>query len=168
METLALDRVVFIPTATQPLKAGRAAASAEQRLHMVQLLVNGDERFDVSAIEVDRGGLSYTVDTLASLSASWTDAALFLLLGSDAAESFPQWRQPDRIVELATVVVLTRVGDSDGSAVASRIPGARALATRRIDVSSTEIRERVREGKSIRGFVPEAVADYIKAERLYR
>jgi nicotinate (nicotinamide) nucleotide adenylyltransferase len=165
-DALALDRLVFIPAAVQPLKAGRASATAAQRLSMVRLLVQGDERFDVSSIEIDRGGLSYTVDTLADLSDRWPEAELFWLVGADVAESFHKWREPERIVELASVVVLQRAGDKREAS--SMLSSARALATRRIDISSTEIRQRVRDGKSIRGFVPDAVADFIVAEQLYR
>jgi len=165
-DALALDRLVFMPAATQPLKAGRANATPEQRLAMTRLLAGNDERFDVSSIEIDRGGLSYTVDTLTSLGARWPAAELFLLVGADVPRSFPSWREPERIVQLATVVVLQRGGESTDVA---GMPGTpRVLATRRIDVSSTEIRHRVREGKSIRGFVPETVAEFIAAERLYR
>ena len=170
-EALALDRLVFIPAAVQPLKAGRACATAEHRLAMTRLLIGGDPRFDVSAIEIDRGGLSYTVDTLTTLAAAWPGAELFWLVGVDVLKSFPKWKEPARIVQLATLVVVKRVGTGDGDETPdlSSIPGEpRLLATRRIDLSSTEIRDRVREGKSIRGFVPEAVADYIAAERLYR
>lgn len=165
-DALALDRLVLMPAATQPLKAGRASATPEQRLSMTRLLVGGDKRFDVSSVEIDRGGLSYTVDTLTSLGARWPAAELFLLVGADVPRSFPSWREPERIVQLATVVVLQRGGESTDVA---GMPGTpRVLATRRIDVSSTEIRQRVREGKSIRGFVPETVAEFIAAERLYR
>lgn len=165
-EALALERLVFVPASTQPLKAGRASASPEQRLAMARLLVAGDPRFDVDSIEVDRGGLSYTVDTLTTLAARWPSAELFWLVGADVPRSFAKWRSPERIVELATVVVLQRAGEAPDL---TSMPGRpRRLTTRRIDISSTEIRDRVRQGKSIRGFVPDAVAAFIQAERLYR
>lgn len=163
-EALPLDRLVFIPAAIQPLKGDRTMARGEQRLAMTKLLVDGDARFAVDAIEIDRGGLSYTVETLTALRLRWPSADLFWLVGADIVPSFAQWREPERIVELATVVVLQRAGDIVGSMPA----GMRCLATRRIDVSSTEIRQRVKEGRSVRGFVPDAVADLIAAERLYR
>ncbi|MGH7619696.1 MAG: nicotinate-nucleotide adenylyltransferase [Gemmatimonadaceae bacterium] len=167
-DALALDRLVFVPTATQPLKAGQMVASAEHRLAMVRALAGGDARFDVSAIEIDRGGLSYTVDTLTALSTKWPKAELFWLIGADVVESFAKWREPARIAELATIVVLRRTGNGAAPSLAA-LPGApRLLASRCVDVSSTEIRERVRVGKSIRGFVPDAVAEVIAAERLYR
>lgn len=165
-EALVLDRLLFVPASTQPLKAGRAAASPEQRLAMARLLVGDDQRFDVDPIEVDRGGLSYTVDTLTTLAGRWPSAELFWLVGADVPRSFAKWRSPERIVELATVVVLQRAGDAPDLSAMPRRP--RCLTTRRIDISSTEIRDRVRRGKSIRGFVPDSVAAYIDAERLYR
>ena len=165
-DALDLDRLLFIPAGVQPLKAGQAFATADQRLTMVRLLVAGDDRFGVESVEIDRGGLSYTVDTLRDLSARWPAVELFWLVGADVLESFANWREPERIVQLATVVVLQRTGDAPDLA---QMPGAaRLLATRRIDISSTEIRQRVRDKKSIRGFVPDAVADFIAAERLYR
>jgi nicotinate-nucleotide adenylyltransferase len=167
-DALGLDRLVFVPTATQPLKAGQTIASPAQRLAMVRLLAGGDARFDVSTIEIDRGGLSYTVDTLTALSGQWPHAELFWLVGADVIETFAKWRAPQRIAELATIVVLRRTGEGATPDLAS-LPGSpRLLPSRRIDISSTEIRERVRAGKSIRGFVPDAVAELIAAERLYR
>lgn len=165
-DALSLDRLIFVPAAVQPLKIGKIAATPEQRLSMVRRLVEGDERFDVSAVEIERGGLSYTVDTLADLAGRWPSAELFWLIGADAVRTFDKWREPGKIVELATVVVLQRAGDAAGTGTMPGTP--RWLSTRRIDISSTEIRERVREGKSIRGFVPDAVADFIAAEQLYR
>ena len=163
---LELDRVVFIPAAVQPLKVGYVNAAAAQRLAMVRLMAEGDPRFEVSEIEIDRGGLSYTVDTLTTLAAQMPSAELFWLIGADVPQSFAKWRDPERIVELATVVVLQRSGEVPDL---SGLPGPpQLLPSRRFDVSSTEIRQRVREGKSIRGFVPDAVAEYIASERLYR
>ena len=161
-----LDRGVFIPAAVQPLKAGQAGATADQRLLMVRALVGHDPRFDVSAVEIERGGLSYTVDTLTTLAAAWPEAELFWLVGADVLSTFSKWRAPERIVELATIVVMERTGEAPDL---SRMPGRPiALHTRRIDISSTKIRQRVNAGKSILGFVPYAVADYIATERLYR
>lgn len=174
-EALTLDRLVFIPAAVQPLKVGQMSAAPEQRLRMVQLLVGGDPRFSVDSVEIDRGGLSFTVDTLTALAARWPAAELFWLVGADVPASFAKWRDPQRIAELATLVVLQRVGAEEGGGARqvdpmdlSAMPATtKVLATRRIDISSTEIRQRVRQGKSIRGFVPDAVAAFIADERLY-
>ena len=166
LNALRLDRVVFIPASVQPLKVGRVAATPEQRLAMVRLLLDGEPCFELNAMEIDRGGLSYTVDTLTALTAEMPGAELFWLVGADIPQTFAKWRSPERIVELATLVVLQR---SDEVPELSGLPGQpQLLATRRVDISSTEIRQRVREGKSIRGFVPDSVASYIASEGLYQ
>jgi len=171
-DALGLDRVVWIPAAVQPLKGSTVTATPDQRLMMVRHLVADDARFEVSALEIQRGGLSFTVDTLALLSAEWPGVELFWLMGADAVETFGKWREPERIVKLATLVVMERSGGEgvmNESLDLTTLPGMpRRLLTRRIDISSTEIRERVRKGKSLRGFVPDAVATYIATERLYR
>ena len=173
LEALELDVLWFVPNAAQPLK-GAGHGSPVQRLEMTRLLTAGDERFAVDPIEVDREGVSYTVDTLADFANRLPRAARFLLIGADVAGTFDQWRDPKRIRELAEVVILQRPTDpSEVTAVSAHsaprgLEGARWLETRRVELSSTEIRDRVRQGKSIRGFVPDAVAAYIAAARLYQ
>ena len=166
LEALALDQLVFIPAAVQPLKVGRVAAAPEHRLAMVRLMAESDSRFAVDSIEIERDGLSFTVDTLAAYAARYPDAERFLIVGADIMPTFHQWRSPERIARLATIAVMARM---DGTPDLSSVPGRTVLLpTRRVDVSSTEIRQRVRDGKTIRGFVPEAVAAYIASQRLYR
>ena len=165
-EALALDAVRFVPAAVQPFKAGRASASPRDRLAMTERLVAGVPGFTADGREIDRPGLSYTVETLAGLATEFAGAELFLLLGADAFALLDQWREPERIRDLATVVVMARNGDSLSDRLA--LPGVRVLQTRRVDISSTELRARVRDGRTIRGFVPDAVADYIAEHRLYR
>jgi nicotinate-nucleotide adenylyltransferase len=165
-EALALDRIVFVPAAEQPLKRGTIEASAEARLEMVRRLAGDDARFEVDPVEIERGGLSFMVDTLRAFRERWRDdgdLALFLLLGADAVASLPKWREPDVVTALAEVVTLMRADGGESSPA-----GVRRVTTRRVDVSSTEIRARVRAGKSIHGFVPDAVAEYIVGHRLYR
>jgi nicotinate-nucleotide adenylyltransferase len=165
-EQLGLDHVRFVPTAVQPLKVGRASASAADRLAMTERLVQGIPGFSVDPAEIDRPGLSFTVDTLAELAVELPDSDRFLILGADAYSLFDQWRDPERVRALATIVVLVR---GDGTMPASRaMPGVQMLQSRRVDISSTELRARVRDGRTIRGFVPDAVADYIAEHRLYR
>jgi nicotinate-nucleotide adenylyltransferase len=169
LDQLELDRVVLVPAATQPLKVGRAVASAEQRLSMIRLLVEGDDRFEVSTVELDRAGLSFTVDTLNHFAGQYPAAERFLLLGADVLATFSQWREPERILELAQTVVLERQGDAAPALPSGVAENAlRRLPTRRVDVSSTEIRERVRARKPIRGFVTDNVAAYIARTGLYR
>lgn len=179
---LGLDRLVWIPAAQQPLKVGRSAAPAEARLEMVRQMVEGVPRMSHDAVEVDRSGLSYSVDTLGEYARRYPQAELFFLLGMDAARSLPSWREPRRLAEIARVVLLGRTGDDVGVGAEDdpehtmrqvmEVTGAAAppilVSTRRIDMSSTEIRERVRTGISIRGFVTDDVARFIEASGLYR
>lgn len=165
-DALMLDRVLFIPVAEQPLKAGAIVASAADRLAMVGLAIGDDPRFAAEPIEIKRGGLSFTVETLRALRERWRDdqaLALFLLLGGDIVATLPKWREPDAVLALAEIVWLTRAPGTDAPPSVGRV-----LTTRRADVSSTEIRERVRAGRPIRGFVPDAVAAYIAHHGLYR
>lgn len=166
-ERLGLERVLFVPTAAQPLKQGRQAAPAAVRVAMVEALVGDDARFAVERLEVDRGGLSYTVDTLATLADRWPGRELVLLAGADVLATFARWREPHRVRQLATLVVLAR---GDVAAVGPDFPGGlpTLLPTRRVDVSSTEVRARLAAGRSIRGFVPDAVAEIIRSAGLYR
>ena len=166
-EALSLDAVHFVPAGEQPFKIGRAAASAEHRLAMTERLVAGIPGFRADSMEIDRPGLSYTVDTVARMAAEHPSAKLVLLLGVDAWALFEQWREPERIRELAAIAVLAREG-APVPADAPRNATVQVLQTRRVDISSTELRARVADGRTIRGFMPDAVADYIAEHRLYR
>jgi len=163
-----LDRLIFVPAATQPFKIhAPAIASPQDRLEMVRLAVADDANYTVDDTEIGRKGLSFTVDTLEHLAAKHPGAELFLLLGEDTLAGFDQWRNPGRIRELATLAVMRR-SDPDGSSAAEVVAGVKTVSARRVDVSSTEIRERLRAGKSIKGFVPESVERFIEARGLYR
>jgi nicotinate-nucleotide adenylyltransferase len=163
-EALSLDRLAFVPNAQQPLKREAAMAGAEDRLEMVRCLTAGDPRFEVDGSEVRRGGLSYTVETLREYRVRMPAAALILLIGEDVVDTLPAWREIGEIRAMADIVVLTRaVADA---AVAA--DGVRRLPTRRLDLSSTEIRDRAAAGRPLTGFVPPAVAAYIEEHRLYR
>ena len=164
-EQLDLDGVRYVPASVQPLKVGRATASPADRLAMTERLVQGIPGFSVDPAEIGRPGLSYTVDTLAGLAQANPGAELFLLLGADAYALFDQWREPERIRRLATIVVMVR---GEPALPPLSMPGVQVLQSRRVDISSTELRARVRDGRTIRGFVPDAVADYIAEHRLYR
>jgi nicotinate-nucleotide adenylyltransferase len=167
VEALALDKLSFVPAAIPPYKARTVQASPEQRLKMLELTIAEDPRFEASRLELDRDGLSFTVDTLEALSKDSPDASLFMLIGEDLATQIASWRDADRIAQLATIVVLVRATAPTQSALESTLPMMR-LATRRIEMSSTEIRDRIRAGRSIHGFVTDAVAAFIDAAGLYR
>jgi nicotinate-nucleotide adenylyltransferase len=142
-------------------------ASPEQRLEMLALTLGDDPRFEASRLELDRDGLSFTVDTLEALSMESPEVSLFMLVGEDLATQIASWRDAARIADLATIVVLTRATLGTQSSLESTLRMTR-LATRRIELSSTEIRERVKAGRSIHGFVTDAVAAYVGAAGLYR
>ncbi len=177
-EALALDRLIVIPAATQPLKQeGRTVAA--HRLAMVERCFEDVRGIDVDPIEIERGGLSFMVDTVDALLRRWPSATLHLLVGEDVVRTLSLWREPARLLSMVQLVVLRRDLDEEGNPflpssdsgadtqVQGAIDGARRLETRRVDVSSTEIRARVRAGRSIRGFVPAAVESYIASAGLY-
>lgn len=161
-EALALDKLLIVPAAANPHKGHDVGAPAADRLQMAKLAFDGDPRFEVSAMEIERGGLSYTVDTLEALASKHAGAELVLLMGMDALRTLDTWKRPERIRELARLAVLTRGGDSG-----SLPKDVDAVTTRRIDVSSTEIRDRIAAGKPIRGFVSKSVESFISAAKLY-
>lgn len=166
VRNLGLHRLVFVPASTQPFKTGKSGGAApEARLEMVRLAIQGERSFAVETVELDRGGLSYTVDTLEELSRRNAGAELFLIVGEDAARELERWKNPDRIRELARVAVLRRHPNGTTAPLPS---GCVEASSRLVDLSSTEIRERVQAGNSIRGFVSEAVEHYIEANALYR
>lgn len=171
-EALGLDKLFFVPAKAQPLKVDRpAVGTAAERLEMVRLAIAGDSRYAVDDTEIKRDGLSFTVDTLEGLSARFEGAQLFLLLGEDSLASFDRWRKPDRIRELATLAVMYRAKAGSGTKTSRpslKRKGVETLSTRQVDVSSTEIRQRLSDGKSIRGFVPESVEKFIASRRLYQ
>ncbi|MEO8579375.1 MAG: nicotinate-nucleotide adenylyltransferase [Gemmatimonadales bacterium] len=170
IDALGLDRLIFVPAGAQPLKVNTPpVASARDRAEMVRLAVADDANYTVDEAEIDRKGLSYTVDTLEHLSERYKGAQLFLLMGQDTLASFEQWRNPKRIRELATLAVMKRGGsEAPGFSADDAGIGVITVSARRVDVSSTEIRERLRGNKSIKGFVPESVERFIEARGLYR
>jgi nicotinate-nucleotide adenylyltransferase len=165
VEALELDRLVFVPAGQQPFKQGDIHATAGQRAEMLEAMVEGDGRFEVDRLEIERGGLSYTVDTLAEYARRHPAARRYLLIGADLTSQISQWREAERLPALAEIVILERGAGAEPAPFAFL---AARLATRRIDVSSTEVRDRCRRGLPIRGFVTDPVARYIAAAGLYR
>jgi nicotinate-nucleotide adenylyltransferase len=170
---LELDRVILIPAREPPHKPVEDEPGPEHRLELCRLAVHGDPRFDVSEIELNREGPSYTVDTLSLLHASAPDTDLSLILGGDIAAGLPDWHEPERVLSLATVAVAKRRGTPRERVERSlaRLSGGqrtRFFRMPRIGVSSTFIRERVRRGEPIRYLVPDPVAGYIAEKGLYR
>ena len=169
---LDLDKVLFIPAGQPWFKSYRQITESHHRLEMVKLAVNGNRFFDVSDIEIRRSGPSYTVDTLTELHEWYADAEFIVILGIDALREIDRWHQPRNLFELASVVGMARPGASlDPSVLNAAIPGAssrmRLLDSALIDISGTDIRQRVAERRSIRYRVPAAVERYIGENGLY-
>jgi nicotinate-nucleotide adenylyltransferase len=175
---LSLDRLLIVPAAQQPLK--QQQASANDRLAMTRRSFGGIAAVEVDPIEIDRGGLSFMVDTVDAFRRRWPLAEFHLLIGADVVATLPRWRDPERLLGMARLVVLRRgPWDRAGkdapadppvdpdSPVGRAIHTAPRLETRTVEVSSTEVRARVQAGRSIRGFVPAAVEAYIASAGLY-
>jgi nicotinate-nucleotide adenylyltransferase len=171
--SLGLERVLFVPAAQQPLKARGHHAAPEQRLRMVELATAGNPAFEVSDLELNRAGPSYTVDTLEQLRRQLDPGGeLYFLLGADALGWLPQWHRPERVLELARIVVFERPGASpDLGALEQALPRLSERLVRLqgplLDLSSTDLRARVAAGRPVRYLLPDSVAAYIVEQGLY-
>ena len=177
LEFAKLDQVWFIPSATAPHKTDGATATDRQRMEMLEFALAGHSQFLISDVELKRGGVSYTVDTLLQIHEEKPDDELFLMIGGDSLQNFDTWRNPEKICQLATPLVVARpnsnpvdlknlapYADEDRMAEIQRY----AFESRMIDISSTEIRTRVETGQSIRFLIPRAVEKYIESKSLYQ
>jgi nicotinate-nucleotide adenylyltransferase len=162
MEQLSLDRVAFIPAAVSPFKVHREPTPPAVRLAMVQAAIAGEPRFECDDSEVHRAGPSFTVDTLEAWRARFPADELFYFIGQDNVADLPKWRRHVDLLKIARFVVFER--HDDAGAPWHDFDRVR----RRIDISSTEIRKRVAEGRSIRYLVPDAVRAIIEVHRLYQ
>lgn len=171
-----LDQVWFVPCAQSPLKEGTAQATNRQRVEMVELALSGHVPFVLSKLELEREGVSYSVDTLTEIRRQHPDDELFLLMGDDSLESFPRWKEPQRICELALPLVVNRPGsgDVDLSLLKEYVDAERfaaieslVICSPMIEISSTAMREKIASGKSIRFLTPRAVEKYIETQKLY-
>jgi len=168
-ERLRLDRVLFVPAGQPPHKRRVAISGAEARLAMTRLAVRGNAAFEVATFELRSSGPSYTADTVRRLAVVWPKSRLFLLIGADSLDEFRTWRDPETIVERATLAVAGRPGAGRAAARGwARRRGAVWIGNPGLELSSSMIRERARAGVSIRYLVPEAVERYITRHRLYR
>lgn len=167
-EELGLGKILFIPSAISPHKQHLPLADPALRMEMVQLALLGEQFFEPSSIELDRGGVSYTVDTLEQLRRIYLEDTLHLLVGMDNLLELATWKSPERIVDISRVVVMTRPGFRPREAPDRVQKDFILCQVPEIEISSSEIRERVKQGKSIRYLVPKPVESYILSRRLYR
>ncbi len=171
---LDLSEVLFVPTAQTPLKEDSSISAVEHRVQMVRLAIADYSYFKLSTIEIDRPGPSYTVDTIAQLRDELgAGYELFFIVGWDSLAQLPRWKEPSRLIQMCRLVAVPRPGCSlpDPNSLETVIPGLSkrliVLYKPEVDISATEIRERVTQGLSIGHLVPEPVAEYIKQHKLY-
>ncbi len=161
LEQLCLDKVFFIPAYRPPHKNSNCL-EPKFRLKLIQLAVTGNPKFQVLDIEIERKGTSYTVDTVAELKKRYQDVTFYLIIGSDLADSFDCWKNPDKIKKMAKLVVAKRRGVSLGQREDFLF-----VDINQIEISSSLVRKRIKEAKSIKYLVPEKVERYIRENNLY-
>ncbi len=175
-EQASLEQVWFMPCALGPQKPAGAHGTVRQRTEMIELALSGHESFVLSKLEIERGEVSYTVDTLKQIKETNPDDELFLMMGDDSLESFPSWRDPKMICELATPLVANRPGSGevDLSVLKQFVSDERfqefeklKIISPRIEISSSEIRKKVEAGQSIRFLMPRSVEKYIETQNLF-
>jgi nicotinate-nucleotide adenylyltransferase len=173
-DRLSLDKLLFIPAGQPWRKGDRVVSHPSHRSAMLGLAIQGNPAFEMSTLELEREGPSYTVDTLEILREHYPGSELFLIMGQDALADLPNWREPERIVALTWLAVASRSTSRPERLTKpeSLPPGARArvlsLPMEALEISGSGIRESVRRGASIRYLVPEAVRLYIEDHELYR
>ena len=174
-EAFGLDRVLLLPCAVSPFKIGAAdLASGEDRLEMAQLSAEGDVLFESCGLELERGGVSYAFDTVQALRARYPDARFSFIIGEDSLAGLAHWHRIGEMLELCDVITVQRPGIEPTDAPDAAFPEpvrerllARMIRGRLCEVSSTEIRRRIADGRSIRYLVPPAVESYIRRRGLY-
>ena len=173
MDEFSLDRVVFIPAAVPPHKLGKEISASHHRYMMTMLAICSNPRFEVSDMEMRRSGPSYSRDTLAELIREHgEDTDFYFIVGADSVASLHTWNRVEELLSMCHFVGASRPGCLPDMAVIRQRFGSLAskihcLETPELEISSTDIRERVRQGKTVRYIVPEAVEQYIYKERLY-
>jgi nicotinate-nucleotide adenylyltransferase len=169
---LDLERVVWVPAGRPPHKTGQIVSSDRDRLAMLELALAGSATDQISTIDIERSGPSYTADTLEIFAERFTPARLFFLMGEDSLRDLPTWHDPERLLQAAELAVAARPGvDADLESVVRRVPTVQGrvhlIPTKEVAISSSDIRRWVGEHQSIQGLVPAAVEAYIRDHGLY-
>ena len=170
---LQAERVIFVPAAQQPFKTRTRSTPAADRLAMVRLGIANNPGFSVADLEIQRGGISYTVETIERLHHDHSQHELYLIVGADAALALPRWHAIERLFELCRVAIVARPGYRfDRAALDDQLPAARSrivtLSGPALEISGTELRQRIRAGRPVRYHLPSAVRAYIAEHRLYQ
>jgi nicotinate-nucleotide adenylyltransferase len=171
-EALGLTRLLFIPAADPPHKQDRQKTSVEHRLAMVTIALADNPRFQLSRLDIDRPGPHYSVETVRLVQESYPDAEIFFVMGGDSLRDLPAWSRPQELIQLCRLAVMRRPGDNISAGMHEQlIPG---LSERMViidapvlEIASSDIIERIRQGKSVRYLVPDDVLAYIRTHRIY-
>jgi nicotinate-nucleotide adenylyltransferase len=172
LQQLHLDKVLFAPAGVQPLRQNERHTAPEHRARMVELAIAEYPSFELSRLDLDRPGPHYTVDLIALVQQQHPQAALWFIVGEDSLADLLRWHDPARLIALARLAVLHRPGHApDWPTLETALPDLRScldwIDHAAIEISATDIRQRVRDGLPIDRLVPKAVADYINAKNLY-
>ena len=167
LEEAKLDKILFVISARPPHKIKKSWVSAEDRFDMVKLALENENRMDPSRIEIDRTGPSYTIDTLKQLSDLYPGADLFLIMGFDSLLDLPNWKDPDKIMKMAKLLVVPRP-DSDTTVPEEMKDRYLLLSFEENAVSSTDIRKRIADNESLDGLIPQVVEQFIRQRGIYR
>jgi len=173
VERLSLHRLLFLVAGHPPHKVNEILSPPRVRVEMTRAAVDGNPSFEVSEVEMGREGPTYTVNTLRHFRSSYPRAEIFFLLGSDQLAEFHEWQEPEGIANLATLVAVGRNGIEPGQVAPVELPSGAdlefiSLPVTRSDISSSEIRSRIRDGRSVQYLVPKQVREIIETHRLYR
>ncbi len=167
-DQLHLDKILFVPSANPPHKQDLALAPAADRLEMARLATKENPAFEVSSLEVERSGTSYSIDTITALAELYPRASLSLIIGGDNFIEFGTWKSPGEILAKADLIVMSRPGFTMPEQKSDFARSARFVLVPAIGLSGSEIRRRVKTGRSIRYMVPRPVEEYIRVKGLYR
>ncbi|MDH4223655.1 MAG: nicotinate-nucleotide adenylyltransferase [candidate division Zixibacteria bacterium] len=167
-ETLGLQKVIFVPSATPPHKEGFYLSPARDRMMMTQIAIQDNPDFSLCDLEIKREGESYTIDTIKELKKLYPQQELYLLLGSDVLEELSSWKEPDKIFREVKVAIAIRPGFDTIDKRNEYVKKAKLIPISGLNISSTEIREKVKSGKSIRYLVPPEVEEFIRAKNIYK
>ena len=176
-EALNLDKVLFLLASVSPFKVEKQPASNKDRAEMLQLAIGGNPKFQLDLREIERGGVSYTIDSVRSIAEENQDSDLYLLMGADALVDISKWREPAELFRIVTPCVISRggVGEPNWAALEAYIDPKRLeeiirnqVVGPQIEISSSDLRERIKQGKSIRYQVPPAVEVFLKEHSIYQ
>jgi len=160
-----LDKIIFMPCNISPLKPSNSAVNPEHRIKMLQLALDPFPFFEVSDYEIRRGNTSYTIDTLLELKKTYE--SIELIIGYDNLLIFDKWHEPDKILDIAKLIVMKRKTDIDSDSINKYMDLAYVIDTPSIEISATDIRNRIKNGRSIDYLVPRKVNEYIIENKLY-